>query len=87
MSANHKAIGRIGGLTRASMYDGAEMTAPARSAAFERFVQQVDPNRELAPEERKRRAIAAQRAHMCKIALKSAQARARKNTAPSKRLK
>jgi hypothetical protein len=81
MPVSHKAIGRIGGLTRASMYDGAEMTAPARNAAFERFVLQVDPNRELSDEERQRRAIAAQRAHMSKIALKSAAKRSKKVSA------
>jgi hypothetical protein len=81
MPASHKAIGRIGGLTRASMYDGTEMTAPARNAAFARFEHQVDPNRELSADERQRRAIAAQRAHMARIALKSADKRRKKVSA------
>lgn len=71
-------IGRLGGLTRAAMYDGKEMTAAARDAAFARFEQMVDPEGQLSPEERRRRALAAQKAHMTRIAMKSVEARQRK---------
>lgn len=70
--ANMAALGRIGGLTTASRHDTTALTAPARQGAFRRFEQEVDPNNELPAEERQRRAIAAQRAHMARIALKSA---------------
>ena len=50
----------------------------ARRAFFERFVDQVDPRRELPEEERLQRAKAAQRAHMIDMALKSIKARQRK---------
>jgi hypothetical protein len=66
---------RIGGLTRASLYDGKEVTAPARSAFLRRFELQVDPEGTLPEEERSRRIQAALRAHMARLALKSAKAR------------
>ena len=39
--------GRLGGLARNAMYDGREMTAKARQAARDRFLEQVDPLGEL----------------------------------------
>ena len=39
--------GRLGGLARSAMYDGREMTAKARQAARDRFLEQVDPTGEL----------------------------------------
>ena len=39
--------GRLGGLARSAMYDGREMTAKARQAARDRFLEQVDPAGEL----------------------------------------
>jgi len=57
--------GRLGGLARSAMYDGREMTAKARQAARDRFLEQVDPAGELRrkdPAEAARRAEAARKA-------------------------
>lgn len=75
MASRMAALGRIGGLTTASRHDMTALTQPARAGAFRRFLEEVDPNNELPEEERQRRAIAAQRAHMSRIALKSADKR------------
>jgi hypothetical protein len=39
--------GRLGGLARHAIYDGREMTAKARQAARDRFLEQVDPTGDL----------------------------------------
>jgi hypothetical protein len=57
--------------------DRAARTAPARRAALERFQCQVDPDGSLSEAERARRAEQAMRAHMARLALRSAQARRR----------
>jgi hypothetical protein len=57
--------------------DRAARTAPARRAALERFQRQVDPDGSLSEAERARRAEQAMRAHMARLALRSAQARRR----------
>lgn len=67
--------GRIGGLTKASRYSAQELTAPAREGFLARFEREADPDGVLSPEERSRRAEALRRAHMARLALKSAQAR------------
>jgi hypothetical protein len=58
--------------------DRTARTEPARKAALDRFERQVDPVGKLNPAERARRAEHAMRAHMTRIALKSAQARRRR---------
>lgn len=50
-------------------------TTPARDAFLAKFEDQVDPRRELTPEERAKRAANARKAHFIGLALKSAQAR------------
>jgi hypothetical protein len=62
----------------ANTNDRAARTAPARRAALERFARQVDPNGTLSQAERARRADQAMRAHMARLALRSAQARRRR---------
>ena len=57
--------------------DPVEGTAAARKAALDRFEKQVDPDGTLAPAERARRATHARKAYFTKLALKSAQARAK----------
>ena len=69
---------RIGGLSRAALYDGRIVTASARRAFLDRFLREVDPTGELPQAERERRAEAARRAHMSRLALRSARARSRK---------
>lgn len=55
--------------------NGREHTQPARAAFLRRFEDQVDPDRTLPPNERRRRAQHALKAHMTSLALKSARAR------------
>jgi hypothetical protein len=57
--------------------DRAARTANARKALLDKFEEQVDPNQELAPAERAKRAEHARKAHYKRLALKSAQARRR----------
>jgi hypothetical protein len=55
---------------------------PVRDAYLNSFRDVVDPDRELPEEERERRAYAALRAHMAKLALASSKARAKRKAAP-----
>lgn len=61
----------------ANTSDTVAATKPARDAYLAQFETQVDPDGALAPEERRRRALSARRAHMTGLALKSSQARSR----------
>ena len=74
-TADMAARGRIGGYSRAALYSPEELTGKARQGFLRRF-EPTDPS--LSPEERNRRAQAALRAHMAKLARKSAQKRRRK---------
>ena len=60
--------------------DPAAATAAARRAFTDRFEQLVDPEGQLDPAERTRRAGHARRAHYQRLALKSAQARRKVQT-------
>jgi hypothetical protein len=69
---------QIAALTRWSQEEGVAGTAAARSAGpgqISYWEKRVDPGRELPPNERRRRAEAAKRAHFLGLALKSAKAR------------
>ena len=55
--------------------DPSARTAPARSGFLERFEREVDPDGVLPEAERIRRAEHARRAHMQRMALRSAKAR------------
>ncbi len=57
---------------------GKTNTAPAQQAFHDRFRDEVDPNRVLPEAERERRAEHAFKAHMARLALRSAQARRKK---------
>ena len=61
--------------------DRAARTAPAREAMLDRFEREVDPNGELTPAERARRAGHARKAYFTRLSLKSAQARRRASEA------
>jgi hypothetical protein len=65
----------------ANTKDRTARTAPGRRAALERFEREVDPDGSLSPTERARRAEQAMRAHMARLALKSAQAHRRRRSA------
>ena len=56
--------------------------AEVRKGYFARFEDQVDPDRVLPEQERHRRAQAALKAHMARLALASAKARSKKRAAP-----
>jgi hypothetical protein len=56
-------------------HDGRELTKKARAAFEQRFYDEVDPERELPEDERRRRAEHAMKAHMLALSRKSAKAR------------
>jgi hypothetical protein len=56
-------------------HDSREVTANARKAFLDRFEREVDPNGVLPVHERRRRAESAKRAHMTRLALRSAESR------------
>ena len=68
--------GRIGAYSLHAQYDSRDITAKARAAFLGRFEDEVDPDRRLLPAERERRALAARKAYMARLALKSAKTRA-----------
>lgn len=59
--------GRIGGLVAVARHGGAALTLKARRAWWERFEREVDPDLQLAPEDRHQRAYAAMRAYLARI--------------------
>lgn len=59
-----------------SRYDSRELTKNARAKFLDRFLDEVDPNHILPEAERERRAGHLLQAHMRRLALKSARARA-----------
>lgn len=67
--------GRIGGLMKAARHSPNELTAAARAGFLARFAREADPEGLLPEEERLRRADAHMRAHMARLALRSAEAR------------
>ena len=69
------AAGRIGGLTKAARHSPSELTGPAQAGFLRRFRVEVDPEGILPEAERERRANAALRAHMARLAMASAEAR------------
>lgn len=58
---------------------GKTSTAAATRAFLAAFENEVDPNRELPEEERQRRALAARRGYMARLALRSVRARQRRS--------
>lgn len=61
--------------------DRAARTAPARAASLARFERQADPDGNLPPGERQRRAESLLQAHMARMRLASAKARAERKSA------
>ena len=62
-------IARIGGLSLRAQQDPLNYTRAAREAAYHRFEIEVDPQGELSADERGKRANAARRAYMQRLAL------------------
>ena len=71
--------GRIGGFARAAKYDSQELTGAARAGFLLRFQPQEQG---LSEEERLRRAQAALKAHMAKLARLSALSRRKETKTP-----
>ena len=80
-AAERAAWGRVGGLTAQARHGGQAMTAPARAGFRTKWERAVDPEGVLDPRERAARADRAQRAHMLRLAIASAAARAAKRRA------
>ena len=72
-------VGRIGAHAAHAHNDSREQTAAARAKFLTRFIDEVDPNRELPEAERIKRAEHAKSAYFTKLALRSAKARARRS--------
>lgn len=72
---------RIAILTRWSREDGRAAAAQAQAGLMRRFEREVDPDGELTPEERHRRAESARRAHMLRLSAKSAKVRRERKAA------
>lgn len=68
---------RIAALARWSKEDPQPAARRGQDALMARFVREVDPDNQLPPAERQRRALAARKAHMTRLALASSRARAR----------
>jgi hypothetical protein len=73
---------RLGGLTTAAR--GHVNTGPAREAFLAKFEAQVDPDGTLGPQERARRAEAARRLHMSRLAYRSVRSRSKKKAGPDR---
>jgi len=81
MSPSQRALrARLAAYAMHARHDGREITANGRTAFVERFEREVDPDGVLPVAERQRRAEHAMRAHMTRLALRSAQARRRRET-------
>jgi hypothetical protein len=66
---------RIAALTRHARGDTAAAIAPARAGFLAKFEREVDPNGTLDPAERELRANRLLRAHMLRLAARSAEVR------------
>ena len=73
--AERKLRAQVAANTRWSKEDPKEQAARMRAGFDARFEREVDPDGVLSPAERERRAAAAKRAYMQRLALKSARAR------------
>jgi hypothetical protein len=76
---------KLGGLQTAA--NGTGTTTAAREKFLSRFDDEVDADRVLSPAERARRAEAARKAYMTRLALKSSISRAKKKEARRVRVK
>lgn len=71
---------QIAANTRWSKEDPTATAERAQAGLLEKFRREVDPNNELPEAERERRALAARRAHMQRLALASSKARSAKRS-------
>jgi hypothetical protein len=74
-------LGRMGAFAMHAKHNSTATTKAARDAAFERFVDAVDPQRVLDPADRLKRAKAAQRLHLLRLSARSAEVRRQRRAA------
>ena len=79
--AQRRQRARLGGLTTAAL--GHVNVQPSHDAFLRRFEDQVDPQRVLPHEERAKRALAARKAYMGRLALRSSLTRSKRKAAPA----
>lgn len=72
LSAQHAALTRW---SRKPAEERTEATTPGRTRAWEKFLNQVDPERKLPEAEREKLARQARRAHMIQLSQKAAKAK------------
>jgi hypothetical protein len=75
MTLSRSDAARVAALSRWSRTDTKAGTQAARAAFADKFERMVDPAGDLDPAERSKRASRARRAHMLRLAAKSAEAR------------
>jgi hypothetical protein len=68
---------RIGAFAQQAKYDTRQTTRAARAEFLSRFEREVDPDGQLDPQERRRRAEAAKSVYFIKLGKKSGEARRR----------
>jgi hypothetical protein len=68
---------RLAALSRWSKEDPAANAARGQAGLLAKFEREVDPHNELNPAERHRRAVAARRAHMVRLAFRSSRNRSK----------
>ena len=76
--------GRIGAHALHAAHDSRQTTKAAREKFLGRFLDEVDPERTLPEAERLRRAEHARKAYFARLALKSAQTRAKRRARPER---
>jgi len=76
--AQHRLRAQVAAHSRLAHTSGSDVSAPARAGFMAKWEREVDPNCALPIEERHRRAKHALTAHMQRLSLKSAVARAHK---------
>ena len=76
LTAEQRALrARMGAYAQHAQHDVRDTTRAGHAAFMARFEREVDPEGLLAPAERERRAAAARKAYMLKLAWKSAEVR------------
>lgn len=68
-ASQRKLRARLGGLTTASRHDMKRIARTGQDGLLRKFEREVDPEGVLPEDERRRRAEAARRAHMTRMAL------------------
>lgn len=86
-TSEHALASKLGAhLSWANTEDRAARTAPARRAMLNKFENLADPNGQLTPCERAKRAESLRKAHYAQMALRSAQARRRRGVQQLRRI-